>query len=77
MAKTVIQSDGRFTLERIQEVLSKQHACYVLITCTEPNQKGEMGVQLFYEGDESLASYLIDQAQDLFAADTDHQLESK
>ena len=37
--------------------------CYVLIKCKEPNEKGDMQVEMTYEGDPVLASYLIETAQ--------------
>ena len=44
----------------------KDVSCYVLITCTHPNSKGQMEVNLNYEGDRVLASYLIKSAQEFF-----------
>lgn len=43
--------------------LSSKTLCYVLITCTEPNDAGDMHVEMTYEGDKCLASYLIQSAQ--------------
>lgn len=40
--------------------------CYVLITCTEPSKEGDMEVEMTYEGDESLVSYLVENAQVFF-----------
>lgn len=37
--------------------------CYVLISCYEPNEEGHMNVEMTYEGDKILASYLIKSAQ--------------
>lgn len=48
-----------------QSELSKKHACYVLITCAEPSKDGNMQVEMTYEGDRVLASYLIESAQGL------------
>ncbi|MCH9630924.1 MAG: hypothetical protein S4CHLAM37_09340 [Chlamydiia bacterium] len=42
-----------------------KHACYVLITCGEPSADGNMQVEMTYEGDRVLASYLIESAQGL------------
>ena len=53
-------------MDRIKEELREQHACYVLITCTAPSETGEMNVELNYEGDESLAAFLIDNASQIF-----------
>lgn len=41
----------------------QQHACYVLITCGQPSKDGKMQVELTYEGDPDLASYLVQSAQ--------------
>lgn len=49
--------------ERIKETLAKNHACYVLITCDEPSEDGEMSVEMSYEGDATLASYLLEGAK--------------
>lgn len=53
-------------LEKMKEKLRDEYACYILITCGEPSSGGEMQVEMSYEGDEVLASYLIDHAQQLF-----------
>ncbi|NGX33706.1 MAG: hypothetical protein K1060chlam1_00046 [Candidatus Anoxychlamydiales bacterium] len=53
-------------LEDIKKNLRKNNACYVLITCSQPSKDGEMQVELNYSGDDNLASYLIDGAQDVF-----------
>lgn len=42
---------------------SNKEICYVLIKCKEPNEKGDMQVEMTYEGDPVLASYLIETAQ--------------
>ena len=49
--------------KRLRERLSKNHACYVLITCGEPTGDGNMQVEMTYEGDASLAAYLLQGAQ--------------
>ena len=41
-------------------------AGYVLITCGKPDAKGEMQVEMTYEGDKVLASYLLESAQSVF-----------
>ena len=46
----------------IRQALKKQ-ACYVLITCDEPSEDGQMSVEMMYEGDAALASYLVQGAQ--------------
>lgn len=49
--------------ERIKKALAKDHACYVLITCNKPSDDGCMQVDFCYEGDATLAAYLIQGAQ--------------
>ncbi len=51
--------------ERIKKTLAKNHACYVLITCDEPSDDGEIEVEMSYEGDAALASYLLQGAKDI------------
>jgi membrane-bound inhibitor of C-type lysozyme len=53
-------------LEKIKLALSQIHACYVLITCSEPSKEGHMEVEMNYEGDESLAAFLVDNASQVF-----------
>lgn len=49
----------------INNELSENHACYVLITCGPPSQDGQMKVELSYGGDPVLAAYLVETAQNL------------
>lgn len=51
--------------DRINKALSKNHACYVLITCDAASDEGDMEVKMSYEGDAALASYLLQGAQTL------------
>jgi len=39
--------------------LSNNAFCYVLISCNEPQKDGKMQVEMSYEGDRGLASYLV------------------
>lgn len=50
--------------KQIKDTLAKNHACYVLITCDPPRDGGEMQVEMTYEGDATLAAYLLHGAQD-------------
>jgi hypothetical protein len=56
----------KISLDEIRKSLGENTACYVLITCSAPSEDGKMDVQMFYEGDEVLASYLVDNAQQVF-----------
>ena len=52
--------------KNFKKALDKKIACYVLITCTEPNAEGKMDVELNYEGDETLAAFLVENAAQVF-----------
>jgi len=47
----------------LQEVLDKNPSCYVLITCGQPSEDGQMQVEMTYQGEAALASYLLQGAQ--------------
>lgn len=49
----------------LRDTLAKKHACYVLITCAEPTDDGDMQVEMTYEGDAALAAYLLQGAQSI------------
>lgn len=48
-----------------RDSLAKKHVCYVLITCDAPSDDGKMKVEMSYEGDAALASYLLQGAQSI------------
>ena len=57
--------------EKVARLLSKENlACFILITCKEPTAEGKLQVDMSYEGDTGLASYLIDNAQEFFSQDS-------
>lgn len=47
----------------LKDELAKKHACYVLITCDPPSRDGKMEVKMSYEGDATLAAYILHGAQ--------------
>lgn len=47
----------------LKEMLDDDTSCYVLITCSQPSEDGQMQVKLSYQGDSTLASYLLSGAQ--------------
>jgi len=59
--------------EQMKKTLGKKHACYVLITCTDCSESGEMNVEMDFEGDEDLAAVLVQSASQIF----DSRRESK
>lgn len=46
-----------------KKLLKEDAACYILITCGQPGADGKLSVEMTYEGDPSLASYLLESAQ--------------
>jgi len=72
MGKTVFKVEQpkkqskELSLEKIKQTLGKKHACYVLITCSEPTRDGKMDVEMCFDGDEMLASFLVDNASQVF-----------
>jgi hypothetical protein len=49
--------------KRSKKTSAKKHVCYVLITCEEPSEDGKIQVEMTYEGDATLAAYLLQGAQ--------------
>lgn len=62
--------------KEIKKALGSKCACYVLITCTEPDSDGKMEVEMNYDGDEALAAFLVENAVQVFT-DRFSQRESK
>ncbi len=54
-----------------EQLLADENACYVLITCGNPSADGEMQVEMTYEGDRVLASYLLESALGLMESNLD------
>ncbi len=50
-------------LKGLKEALAEEHECYVLITCKKHEEDGKLQVEMSYEGDPSLAAYLVESAQ--------------
>ena len=53
----------------VKKSLAENHACYVLITCGKLKQDGTMQVEMTYEGDPTLAAYLVESAQNFIEPD--------
>ncbi|MCH9610507.1 MAG: hypothetical protein S4CHLAM81_01510 [Chlamydiales bacterium] len=47
----------------VSEQKSEEKACKIFISCDQPSADGKMSVEMTYEGDPSLASYLLERAQ--------------
>jgi len=61
-----IEIDNEALMEKIKNTIGNQCACFVLITCSAPSAEGKMEVQMHFEGDESLASFLVENAAQVF-----------
>lgn len=72
MSKKIIQMDREqsesheVAISRIRKILGDRCACCVLITCSEPTSEGKMEVEMSFEGEESLAAFLIENASQVF-----------
>lgn len=53
-------------LAKIKNSLGNQCACCILITCSESATDGKMQVEMSFEGEESLAAFLIENASQIF-----------
>jgi hypothetical protein len=54
--------------------LGQKHLCYVLLTCGHPSEDGNMNVEMTYEGDTSMAMYLLQNAQEIMDQKEDEEL---
>lgn len=61
------------SLKHIQEVLQKDLSCCVLIACEHPSDGGAMQVELTYQGDPILATYLLQHAQGLIEEEIEQE----
>jgi hypothetical protein len=52
--------------DRFKKELGDEYGCFVLIACTTPSQDGKMEVEMDYEGDETLAAFLVENASQVF-----------
>lgn len=52
--------------KQFEKAVKENCACYVLITCSEPNSDGKMEVEMNYQGDETLAAFLVENASQVF-----------
>lgn len=53
-------------LLKLKESFGSKWACCVLITCSEPEKNGKMEVEMNFEGDETLAAFLVENAAQVF-----------
>ena len=60
--------------KKLMEKLSKDHSCFVLITCDNESGSGNMNVDMSYEGDPVLASFLLEGAKSRIDAEIDAEV---
>jgi len=63
------KSSSEYSMKKIKKILSDNNACYVLLTCSDPTNDGKMEAEMSYNGDETLASYLIENAKEILNTD--------
>lgn len=69
MEKRVVSIKSRSNQEiltKLKEQLGSGFSCCVLITCTKPEKNGKMEVEMNFEGEESLAAFLVENAAQVF-----------
>ena len=61
--------DGRPSKREVKAILKRKKKgktiCYVLITCSEPNDDGTIEVEMKYDGESWLAAYVIKSASEI------------
>jgi len=57
---------GEIQLSKVKKAMGDDCACFVLISCSTPASDGKMNVEMNYEGDESLAAFLVENAAQVF-----------
>ena len=55
--------DSKELLQKLKRTLLKENECYVLIVCKQGEEEKKLQVEMEYEGDATLVSYLIESAQ--------------
>ena len=73
MGKKIVGMSNRKSKKSNEEILAKlkdslgaKWSCCVLITCTEPEKNGNMEVEMNFDGDETLAAFLVENASQVF-----------
>ena len=70
MAKISLKKENEgksdyYTMEKVKRFLDENNAGYILLTCSEPSENGNMNVEMSFEGDDTLVAYLADSAQSI------------
>jgi len=64
---------GNDVHKQIKKLLKKDFKSYVLVTCKSTSQEGFMQVEMSYDGDSVLASYLIEGVQEHLDQENNNQ----
>jgi hypothetical protein len=60
--------------EEVKKKLADKEMCYILITCSIPeDENGKLDVEMSYDGEPALASYLLQGAQNFFEDQEDEK----
>nr|WP_323744725.1 hypothetical protein [Candidatus Clavichlamydia salmonicola] len=51
--------------------MNEEAPCYILITCGGPSAEGKMQVEMKYEGDPCVISYLLESAMNMMEENSD------
>lgn len=72
MAKAVVKlplknlGKHEMALQNAKKVLGDGCVCCVMITCSEAAKDGTMQVEMHFDGDETLAAFLLESATQIF-----------
>lgn len=50
---------------------TENHGLFIMITCTKPSEDGKIQVEMTYEGDPFVLSYILKKAQEQFEQNDD------
>ncbi|MEN9343626.1 MAG: hypothetical protein RLZZ453_413 [Chlamydiota bacterium] len=53
----------KISRQDLKEILTERYPCFVLMTCGNASAEGKIEVEMMYDGDASLAAYMIESAQ--------------
>lgn len=66
MSSRKLKKSNEEILAQLKKNLGAKWSCCVLITCTQPEKNGNMEVEMNFDGDETLAAFLVENASQVF-----------
>lgn len=66
MAQPPSQNFNKIEKLPIKKKALDELACKIVISCSSPSSEGKMDVEMTYEGDPTLAMFLLDNAREYF-----------